>query len=94
MVNGTVTTDKDVSIGTDAEITADIKADSATVAGTVKGKLQIAKALTLKSSAKISGDISTGTITIENGAQVNGQLSMGNSPSESSYSSDSEENPA
>lgn len=77
MVNGTLVTDKNVTIGEKAEITADVKAANADIAGSVKGKISLENDLTVRSSAKIAGDISTGTISIESGAQINGQLQMG-----------------
>lgn len=84
MVSGTLSTDKDITVGTKAEITADVKATNATIAGTVKGKISVSGHLTLASTAKITGDVTTGTISVENGAQMNGQLSMGSAPVSSS----------
>ena len=80
IINGTLETDKDVSIGQNAEITADVKAQNATVAGIIKGKIDISNHLTIKSSANITGDINTQTISIDPGGQINGQLKMGGSP--------------
>lgn len=92
MVNGTISTDKDVHVGSEADITADIKAQNATVAGKIKGKLSITGNLTLESTAKITGDVSTGSISIQNGAEINGQLTMGSAPmSATSYSEKKEE---
>ena len=80
IINGTLETDKDVSVGQNAEITADVKASNATVAGIIKGKLDIQSHLTIKSSAKITGDISTQTISIDPGGQINGQLKWVETP--------------
>lgn len=88
-VNGTITTDQQVTVGENAEVMADIKSDSAVIAGKVKGKLSITKSLSLKATAHITGDIHTESIEIENGAKVNGQLTMGSSTS--SYTSSSSE---
>jgi len=92
MVNGTISTDKDIRIGAEADVQADIKAQNATIAGTVKGKLSISGKLNLESTAKITGDVSTGSISIENGAEMNGQVTMGSSPvSPANYTSEKKE---
>ncbi len=93
MVNGTISTDKDIRIGVEADVQADIKAQNATIAGKVKGKLSISGKLNLESTAKITGDVSTGTISIENGAEMNGQVTMGSAPvSPANYSSEKKGN--
>ena len=79
IVKGTITTDQDIRIGKDAQIVADIVCSNLIVAGSVQGSIQTKDHLDIKSSAKIKGDISTGTISIESGAQINGKLSMGGS---------------
>jgi len=77
LVTGSVSTDKDVLVGEKAVIVADVRAQNATIAGQVKGSIQISGHLTLRPSAKVQGDINTKTIAIESGAQINGQLVMG-----------------
>jgi len=89
-VNGKLSSDKDITIGSEAEVTADIKANNATIAGVVKGTISVTGHLTLESTAKISGDIKTGTISVKNGAEMNGQLSMGATPAPASSPSFSE----
>lgn len=76
-LTGTLTTDKDVTVGSGAEIKANITAMNASIAGAVHGSLMINGHLVIKSSAKITGDISTKTIAVESGARINGHLKMG-----------------
>lgn len=76
-VSGTVTTDKDLFVGGEAKISANVKAQNATIAGEVKGKIDLTGKLTLKPTAKIEGDVNTGSLSIENGAKLNGQVHMG-----------------
>lgn len=91
-VSGNITTDKDITIGQNANIIADVKAGNATIAGQVKGSLNVTGHLSIQSSAKINGDIKTSTIAIESGAQINGMLNMGSDPlSPPADSSDEEE---
>ncbi len=76
-LTGTLTTDKDVTVGEKADIKANISATNASVAGSVNGSLMISGHLIIKSSAKITGDITTKTIAVESGARINGHLKMG-----------------
>jgi len=76
-LTGTLTTDKDVTVGEKADIKANINATNASVAGSVNGSLAISGHLIIKSSAKITGDITTKTIAVESGARINGHLKMG-----------------
>ncbi len=76
-LTGTLTTDKDVTVGSGAQIMANISAMNASVAGTVNGSLMISGHLIIQGSAKITGDIMTKTISVESGARINGHLKMG-----------------
>ncbi len=78
-VNGKILTDKDLFVGSEAKISADVKAQNATIAGNVKGKIELSGNLTLKPSAVIEGDVVAGSLSIENGAKLNGQVHMGQS---------------
>lgn len=50
-----------------------IKADSARLSGTIEGRIEASELIILK-SAKITGDVSYETLTIEQGATVNGRF--------------------
>ena len=50
-----------------------IKADSARLSGTIEGRIAASELIILK-SAKITGDVSYETLTIEQGATVNGRF--------------------
>ena len=76
-LHGTLTTDKNVTIGQKAKIKANIQAHNVVISGRVDGSLSVNGHLDVKSSAKISGDIITKTIAIESGATLNGKLVMG-----------------
>lgn len=83
ILKGSISTDKNVSIGEKAEIEADITANNATVAGTINGSIKVSSHLEVKASANIQGDISTKTIAIESGARINGRLTMGGESAQS-----------
>jgi len=77
-VNGTLRTNQNLKIGTNAKIKADIQAANVFIAGEVKGNLQIKERAELKSTAKVTGDIVTKIISIETGAVLNGKCTRGN----------------
>ncbi len=75
-VTGAVSTQGNLVVGEKAEITADIKATNARVAGKIKGNLQIDGRLELATTSKIHGDIVTKILVVAEGAQINGHCQM------------------
>jgi len=75
-LKGTLKTVKNIKIGDDAKINANIAANNAIVSGEVKGNLKIKGALEIKKTAKITGDIETKLLVVENGALINGKCAM------------------
>lgn len=80
-VEGSVKTNNFLLIGSSAHITASVEAKDAKVGGKIDGDLRVDGYLEVLSSAKISGDIRAKEISIEKGAQFNGNCSMGQRPS-------------
>jgi cytoskeletal protein CcmA (bactofilin family) len=64
-------------VGTQGTIEGEILCQNADISGNIKGKIVVTDLLTLKSTAKLSGDIITGKIAIEPEAQFTGTCSMG-----------------
>ncbi len=62
-----------LTVGEHGIVTGTIKADSVTLRGTVEGKLK-AKTAHLEATAKVNGDVTYGTMTMEAGVQVDGKL--------------------
>ena len=60
-------------LGGSGRVTGAVTAESARIAGAIDGAVSVG-ALTVERTARISGDIAYQTITIEPGAQVDGQL--------------------
>jgi cytoskeletal protein CcmA (bactofilin family) len=75
-IEGSVKVGQRLVIGGTGKILGNIEADSATVAGHIKGNLTVKNVLELKPSAKIDGDIITNKMVIEAGAQFNGRCTM------------------
>ena len=64
-------------MGNSSHVAGNIVAQNADIEGEVKGKLEIAEMLVLKSTAVINGDIVTGKLVVEPGAIFNGTCKMG-----------------
>lgn len=75
-LSGALDTTGDIKVGTEAKIQANISASSVLVSGSVVGTIK-AEAVVLTSTAKITGDIETRSLSIEDGAVFNGKCSMG-----------------
>ncbi|HEU4717342.1 MAG TPA: polymer-forming cytoskeletal protein, partial [Bacteroidia bacterium] len=50
---------------------------NADVSGNVRGKIHVAELLALKATSKLNGEINTGKLSIEPGADFSGSCSMG-----------------
>lgn len=60
--------------GESSEVTGNVRAESARLAGVVRGSIA-ARELVILKTARISGDVHYDSLTIEQGAQVDGRLS-------------------
>lgn len=77
IVTGNLKTKNNLKVMEGAKIQAEIEAKNAFIAGEVLGNITVQNDLEITSSAKIKGDITTGLISIEKGAQINGKIIMG-----------------
>lgn len=76
-VTGTMKTNQNLKVGTNAKIKADIEAANIFVAGEITGNLRIKEKTELKNTAKVTGDIFTKIISIETGAILKGRCVSG-----------------
>jgi cytoskeletal protein CcmA (bactofilin family) len=74
---GTIKTDGKVVVGSTGKVEGTIICQNADVEGVVKAKLNVSGLLTLKEKSKLEGDVSTGKLAIEPGAQFSGSCKMG-----------------
>jgi cytoskeletal protein CcmA (bactofilin family) len=65
------------SLGESSFVQGNILAQSAEIAGEVKGTVEIAEILTLKATAIVNGDIVCNKLIVEAGAVFNGKCQMG-----------------
>ncbi len=75
-VSGTVKTNKNLIIGEQASVEADVFADNATIAGRVNGNIDVKTKLELLETARVAGDIKASVLSITAGAIFSGQCSM------------------
>lgn len=76
-LEGTIITKSKVIVGEKGVLKGTINASNIEIMGTVTGDMTATNAIILKSTAKITGNIRTNTIVIEQNAQFNGNCKMG-----------------
>jgi len=76
IIKGKISTAGNLRINENAKIEADVEAANAVIAGEVVGNIKILKNLQILTSAKIIGDIITDSLSIEEGAKLNGKCAM------------------
>jgi cytoskeletal protein CcmA (bactofilin family) len=74
-ITGDVMVDEGLIIGEKGSILGDVITKEMVVYGSVTGNLQV-NSLEIKATGKITGEIRTQTLQVENGAVYNGNLSM------------------
>lgn len=76
-LTGSISVKGKLVIGVSGSVEGEIICQNADISGSVKAKVTVAELLSLKASAKLSGDIITNKIAIEPGAVFSGSCSMG-----------------
>ncbi|MGB3948062.1 MAG: polymer-forming cytoskeletal protein [Bacteroidia bacterium] len=76
-LTGSISVKGKLVIGVSGSVEGEIICQNADISGNVKAKVTVAELLSLKASAKLSGDIITNKIAIEPGAVFSGSCSMG-----------------
>lgn len=76
-LKGTITTKGRLVIGATGSIEGEIVCENADIEGSFVGKIVVNQLLSLKSTARLTGDITTSKLAIEPGATFSGTCSMG-----------------
>ena len=76
-ITGTVNCKGKLILGPSGSVIGDISCSNAEISGNIKGNLHVTELLNLKSSATVNGEISTGKLSIEPGANFSGTCIMG-----------------
>lgn len=79
-VHGTIRTERDLRVGEQARIVANVWAESAVVSGEVQGNMKIAERVELTPTSRVTGDIEAKTVSIAPGAILNGRCTMPGGP--------------
>lgn len=73
-LQGNLSSDGEVIIGESAVIKGTVAAETADIAGKIQGDVIIAGAVTLRSDAMIFGTVKAGSMSVEEGAVVQGKI--------------------
>jgi cytoskeletal protein CcmA (bactofilin family) len=76
-LTGTIKLEGKLVIGENGVVEGEISCKNATVAGKLKGRTEVAELTSLLASATVEGDLYTGKLSVEPGAEFNGTCSMG-----------------
>jgi cytoskeletal protein CcmA (bactofilin family) len=76
MIKGTVKCDARLIMGNAGEIEGTVKSTDANISGELKGDLEVSGLLSLSETARLTGSIKAGKIEIEEGAVLNGDVTV------------------
>jgi cytoskeletal protein CcmA (bactofilin family) len=79
-VKGEVYCEQQISIGEKGCVHATIDADTVVIGGEVEGDIKARRKITLESSARVTGDLSTPGIVIQEGARLEGRIMISGAP--------------
>lgn len=82
-VEGSVNAGKSVVVGKDGIVKGNISTQDAIVAGTVDGSVTAESRVELQATCRVQGDIRSRRVKLDEGGQVDGQLHMGASATDS-----------
>lgn len=75
-LTGNISSKGKIVIGETGRIRGEISCKNSDISGIVEGKVSVLELLSLKSTAKINGDISTSKLAIEPGSKFTGYCNM------------------
>ena len=76
IVEGNITTTGKIVVGKSGKINGKINCSNADISVSISGKIEVNEVLSLMSESLIQGDIITGKLSVEEGAQVEASISM------------------
>jgi len=75
-LSGNISAKGKIVVGETGRIKGEVSCKNSDISGIVEGKVSVLELLSLKSTAKINGDISTAKLAIEPGSKFTGYCSM------------------
>lgn len=76
VVQGTLKTNHDLNVGRAAKIKAEVEAQNLYLSGEIRGNVKVSERAQLTSSARIIGNLETKSLSVEEGALINGKIAM------------------
>ena len=73
---GEIASENTLVVGETGEIMATVRSRNVMIAGSVTGDVYAAERLVLHKTARVEGDVKVGSLQIEEGAQINGRVTM------------------
>ena len=75
-VEGNITTSGKVVVGNNGKISGKLNCSNADISGNISGNIEVNETLSLMSDSYVQGEIITGKLSVEEGAQVDATNSM------------------
>ena len=75
--SGEISSDNTLIVGESGQITATIHSVSVVISGLVEGNIIASEQIVLHKTAVVNGDLESPIVTMEEGAQLNGRVKMG-----------------
>lgn len=91
-IQGNVSSSAKIVIGRTGVINGNLVCADSDVEGRIEGVLKVENLLTLRSTAKVTGEITTAKIQIEEGAEFSGNCKMSNFSASTATTSSAKEN--
>ena len=76
-LTGTLNCQGKLVVGQTGRIDGEITCQNANISGTIDGKFSVSEMLSIQPSGRVTGDISYGKLSVEPGAEIEGQLTIG-----------------
>ncbi len=76
-IKGSINVKGKLVVGATGVVDGEVVCQNADISGTIRAKVTVSELLSLKSTAKLSGDLVTNKLSIEPGADFTGSCSMG-----------------
>lgn len=74
---GEISSDSTLIVGETGEIHATIQSETVVISGKVDGDVIAPRQIVVHSAARVKGNLRTASLVVEDGAQVNGKVTMG-----------------
>ena len=74
---GEISSENTLIVGESGEIEATIRSKTVAISGSVTGDICAGTKVVLHKTARVQGNIETGSLVVEDGAEIDGQIKMG-----------------